>query len=125
MEWHKASTDAKGFRPFRRRLPADADVVIAHTRWATQGSPAFPENNHPVKRGPMFVTHNGVIYNDRSVFSLTKRTPYGQVDSEAIAALLSAYGTLDCAGAQDARITPFLSSIEENGRLGTSRMDKL
>lgn len=95
VEWHKASTDARGFIPHRRRLPLDADVVIGHTRWATNGHQAFPENNHPVKRGPMFVTHNGVIYNDGAIFRATSRTPYGQVDSEAIAALLAAVGTLD------------------------------
>lgn len=95
LEWHKASCDARDFIPYRRPVPVYADVVIAHTRWATQGSPAFPENNHPIKRGPIFVTHNGVIFNDRELFRETARVPYGQVDSEAIAALLADVGTLD------------------------------
>jgi asparagine synthetase B (glutamine-hydrolysing) len=94
LEWQKASTDVRGFLPHRRRLPVDSDVCLAHTRFATQGDRAFPENNHPVKRGPMFVTHNGVIFNDRQLFAATARTPYGQVDSEAIAALLSHCGML-------------------------------
>lgn len=94
VEWHKASTDTRGFLPHRRRMPESADVCLAHTRFATNGHQAFPENNHPVKRGPMFVTHNGVVYNDRELFKACDRTPYGQVDSEALAALLSHCGQL-------------------------------
>lgn len=94
VEWHKASTDARGFLPFRRGMPSGADIGIAHTRWATQGHAAFPENNHPIRRGSMYVVHNGIVTNDDALFAAVGRERYGQVDSEAIAAALSHAGSL-------------------------------
>lgn len=94
VEWHKASTDAAGFIPFRRGMPDGADIAIAHTRWATQGHAAFPENNHPIRRGSIYVVHNGIVNNDRELFTAVGRERYGQVDSEAIAAVLSHAGSL-------------------------------
>ena len=67
--------------------------LILHTRWATQGSPTVNANNHPVDVSGIVGVHNGVIYNDDSLFrrvsALTgenKRT--AEVDSEAIFATL-------------------------------------
>lgn len=94
VEWHKASCDAAGFIPYRRGMPDGADVAIAHTRWATQGHAAFPENNHPIRRGAIYVVHNGIVTNDHELFTAVGRERYGQVDSEAIAAVLSHAGSL-------------------------------
>lgn len=102
MSWHKASCDARKFIPNRRALPVGADVVLGHTRWATQGHQAFPENNHPIRRGAMYVIHNGVVTNDDAIFAALKRERFGQVDSEAIAAALSAAGSLDPAKCREA-----------------------
>ena len=94
-EWQKASCGAREFSLYRRPIPKGSRSFICHTRWATQGLPAFTENNHPLKRGDFFIVHNGHVVNDDELFKLADRTPYGQVDSEAIAARLSSLGKLD------------------------------
>lgn len=91
-EWQKASCDAFDFYKERRPIPWNTRSVLLHTRMATQGSAAFPENNHPVRRGSVYIVHNGHIWNDWEVFKKTNRTRYGQVDSEAIAAIVAKYG---------------------------------
>ena len=95
LEWQKASCDAKDFCAHRRGVPNGTRGLIAHTRWATQGLPAFTENNHPIRRGAMFIIHNGHVDNDRELFKQCGKTRFGEVDSEAIAAALSTEGTLD------------------------------
>jgi len=93
-EWQKAACGAKDFIRNRRQIPKGSRTLLAHTRWATQGLPAFPENNHPLRRGSFFVIHNGHVSNDSQLFELAERERYGQVDSEAIAARLSSLGDL-------------------------------
>lgn len=93
-EWHKASCEAKTFCAHRRFVPQNARVVIGHTRWATQGLPEFMENNHPIKRGPYFIVHNGHVNNDIELFKSAERDRFGWVDSEAIAARLSSMDDL-------------------------------
>jgi glucosamine 6-phosphate synthetase-like amidotransferase/phosphosugar isomerase protein len=68
-----------------------ARTLIAHTRYATQGSPKNSNNNHPINRGVIVMTHNGHCTNDSHLFKQLNVKRYGQVDSEAITALL-AYG---------------------------------
>lgn len=92
--WQKASCNAFEFYKERRNIPWGARDILLHTRMATQGSAAFPENNHPVRRGSVYVVHNGHIWNDHEVFRSTKRERYGQVDSEAIAAVISKFGIM-------------------------------
>jgi len=96
--WDKAACGADDFIQERRRVPANATAVVAHTRFATQGNPGFSRNNHPIRRGPFYLTHNGHVTNDRALFASTGLVPHGTVDSEAIAALLEARGTLDGCG---------------------------
>lgn len=98
LEWQKASCDATKFIKHRRWVPRGTRVMLGHTRWATQGEPAFMENNHPIKRGPFFIIHNGHVSNDTKLFTNAERERYGQVDSEAIAARLSSYGDLKFLG---------------------------
>lgn len=93
--WQKASCDATSFIGHRRSLPSDTVTVILHTRYATQGLAAFPENNHPIRRGSFYIVHNGHLWNDKELFRTTKRKRVGQVDSEAIAAVLADAGELD------------------------------
>jgi len=94
IEWQKASCDAFDFYKERRNIPHNTRSVLLHTRMATQGSAAFPENNHPVRRGSVYVVHNGHVWNDDKIFKKTNRTRYGQVDSEAIAALIAKHGIM-------------------------------
>lgn len=64
-------------------------IFIAHTRMKTQGSERDPRNNHPLfSKSGLAIVHNGVIYNDKEIFA--KKPRCGQVDSEAILAILSA-----------------------------------
>lgn len=91
----RASCEASKFVKARRSIPEHARSVILHTRWATQGDPAFPENNHPVRSGDFYVVHNGHISSDRDVFNLAPFKRMGQVDSEAIAAVLRMKGWTD------------------------------
>lgn len=93
--WQKASCDASAFFKERRALPFNTRSVIVHTRMATQGSAAFPENNHPIRRGSVYIVHNGHIYNDWEVFKKVNRDRYGQVDSEAIAILIAKHGIMN------------------------------
>ena len=97
-EWQKAACGAKDFIRNRRRVPKGSRTLLAHTRFATQGLPAFVENNHPLRRGSFFVIHNGHVNNDAQLFELAKRERFGQVDSEAIAARLSSLGSLEATG---------------------------
>jgi len=92
--WQKASCKARDFYLERKEIPYRTRSVLMHTRMATQGSPAFPENNHPVRRGSVFIVHNGHVWNDKEIFRKTRRDRYGQVDSEAIAAIIAKYGIM-------------------------------
>lgn len=69
-------------------------VFIAHTRMKTQGSERNNKNNHPLynKEG-LCIVHNGMIHNDKEIFGKQKRD--GEVDSEAILAVLSSKGKGD------------------------------
>lgn len=94
-EWHRAACDGRDFTKYRRAVPKGTRILMAHTRWATQGLPAFMENNHPIRRGSFYVIHNGHVSNDQELFKLAGRVPFGQVDSEAIPARLASLGSLD------------------------------
>lgn len=88
----KASCRASGFLSEWTGTPDGTRTVLLHTRYATQGSAAFPENNHPVAHGPVHVVHNGHINNDATLFDKLGKTRVGRVDSEAIPAVLLAAG---------------------------------
>jgi hypothetical protein len=63
--------------------------VILHTRFATQGLACFPENNHPVNNGSVWVVHNGHVSNDAALFDKLGKARTAVVDSEALAAVLA------------------------------------
>lgn len=104
LEWQKAACDVVEFNAYRRRVPKGTRIVICHTRLATQGLAAFIENNHPIRRGPMYVIHNGHVTNDDELFKKAGRRRYGQVDSEAIAALLAQKDSLEATSSVMERI---------------------
>jgi len=72
-----------------RRACLDATTAILHTRFATKGTPQVNQNNHPIPRGKIVLTHNGHVNNDRELFKELKVKRHAQVDSEAIAALIA------------------------------------
>jgi glucosamine 6-phosphate synthetase-like amidotransferase/phosphosugar isomerase protein len=92
VQLQKASCRAYYFNLNRARLSEHARTVLLHTRFATQGKPAFPENNHPVSSGSIYCVHNGHVRNDAELFAKTGKTRAGQVDSEAIPALVAREG---------------------------------
>lgn len=92
LQEQKAACPALDFEGEMRPMPDNMRTLLLHTRLATQGKAAFPENNHPVKSGPIRVIHNGVIHNDDKVFEDTGIHRIGRVDSEAIAAVINHYG---------------------------------
>jgi len=70
-------------------------IMILHTRAATQGDNKNNVNNHPLfnKQG-IAIVHNGIIYNDKDIFGKNQRRD-GEVDSEAILAVLGSKGKGD------------------------------
>jgi hypothetical protein len=97
-EWQRAACDVPDFKHYRRQVPKGSRIVLAHTRWATQGLAAFMENNHPIRRGSFYVIHNGHVSNDRELFKLAGREPFAQVDTEAIPAIIAHLGSLSRVG---------------------------
>ncbi|MFA7420551.1 MAG: hypothetical protein WCZ90_12775 [Melioribacteraceae bacterium] len=69
-------------------------IMILHTRAATQGSNKNQFNNHPLySKAGLALIHNGIIQNDKEIFTKNQRD--GEVDSEAILAVLSSKGKGD------------------------------
>ena len=72
------------------RIPAEAHVVMGHTRMATQGSAKRNYNNHPffgrVKGKPFALAHNGVIWNDLELRH-TKHLPRTKVQTDSFIAV--------------------------------------
>lgn len=68
------------------RIPAEAHVVLGHTRMTTQGSAKKNYNNHPffghVKGEPFALAHNGVIWNDLELHR-TKHLPRTKVQTDS------------------------------------------
>lgn len=88
----------KAFTGKTMRMPKGTRTAILHTRYATQGSPKNPLNNHPIERlsdscDIVSVVHNGVIDNDTALFADYALTRNAQVDSEIVPALLAAFGS--------------------------------
>lgn len=84
----------------RFAVPADASVIMGHTRMATQGSAKKQQNNHPFlgscgsKR--FALAHNGVIYNDKALrHTLSLPDTKVETDSYIVVQLIEAKQTFD------------------------------
>lgn len=86
--YQKEATKARYFAP-RMNLEGSRTAIL-HTRWATKGSFKVEENNHPIVRPGIVGVHNGQIRNDDDLFRVLHAERYGEVDSEAIFALVQA-----------------------------------
>jgi predicted glutamine amidotransferase len=58
--------------------------ILIHTRFATKGEPEKNDNNHPIETATSIGIHNGMIYNDDSLFAKEKLFRQAEVDSEVI-----------------------------------------
>lgn len=72
------------------RIPAEAHVVMGHTRMTTQGSAKKNFNNHPffghVKGQSFALAHNGAIWNDLEL-RRTKHLPRTKVQTDSFIAV--------------------------------------
>lgn len=78
-------------------IPDNIVWLTLHVRFATTGSPEFPENNHPIRHDNIIGVHNGVVKNYKSVLADAPRWAdedgtISEVDSEAIFAAIHKYG---------------------------------
>jgi glucosamine 6-phosphate synthetase-like amidotransferase/phosphosugar isomerase protein len=76
-------------------LPDTADEVLIHVRDYTKGHPSIVANNHPIRHGRVVGIHNGIIANDDELLArhgIARWKPEMTVDSEAIFALVDAFG---------------------------------
>jgi glucosamine 6-phosphate synthetase-like amidotransferase/phosphosugar isomerase protein len=79
----------------RLDIPQDANQALLHVRDYTKGHPRIEANNHPIRHGAVKGVHNGIILNDEEIFArygFERHEPDMTVDSEAIFALVDAYG---------------------------------
>jgi glucosamine 6-phosphate synthetase-like amidotransferase/phosphosugar isomerase protein len=77
-------------------LPETVGEVLVHVRDFTKGHPTILANNHPIRHGRVVGIHNGIVANDDELFArhgISRQEPEMTVDSEAIFALVDAYGT--------------------------------
>lgn len=119
----RASCDARLFIDERRPFPVDTQTVLLHTRFATQGDPAFPENNHPVYAGTFYCVHNGHVSNDRALIDAAGVLRLGRVDSEAIPVTVREHGWERAGGAMAALEGPAAVALLDSatGRLILAR----
>jgi glucosamine 6-phosphate synthetase-like amidotransferase/phosphosugar isomerase protein len=79
-------------------------IMIGHTRAKTQGDAKDNNNNHPIVAGKLAMVHNGVIYNDKQIFTDFKLKRDGEVDSEAIVRLIQHFKKMNALNTRDAII---------------------
>lgn len=90
----RATSASKLVHDHAHRITPNACSAVLHTRWATKGDPTNSLNNHPIVCDKVALVHNGHVSNDDDIFRRLNVRRRGQVDTEAIAALL-AYGEGD------------------------------
>lgn len=87
--WHW-NAEGSAYDTFEEAPLQATHTAVVHTRYATQGDPSDPLNNHPLAQPGIVLVHNGTLSNDDELFDRYPNVErHGEVDSEAIAAILS------------------------------------
>ena len=68
------------------RIPNSVNVVMGHTRMATQGAAKVNRNNHPWATRSFALAHNGVLWNDR-ILRETEELPYTLIETDSYIAV--------------------------------------
>jgi len=77
------------------RMAQDAELLIGHCRYATQGSPALNANNHPHPADGGWLVHNGMLPEYHRIVERHDLYPVSECDSEVLGLLIEqAEGTL-------------------------------
>jgi glucosamine 6-phosphate synthetase-like amidotransferase/phosphosugar isomerase protein len=114
----------------RLAMARDAVALIGHTRWATQGDPAWNDNNHPHQCLDGWYVHNGRIPTYDQILSEYGITPRTECDSEVIGHLVERHDSpniLDrCIEASElvATVDYAMLGLWPSGDLVTIRMGK-
>lgn len=85
-----ASSEFDGY--IQEKLTPETEVVLLHTRFATQGSTYDNKNNHPLFSGDTAVIHNGTIYNDDYLFKDLGFNREAETDSDILRGILDKDG---------------------------------
>ena len=68
------------------RIPSGVNVVMGHTRMATQGAAKLNRNNHPWATRSFALAHNGVLWNDH-ILRETEELPYTLIETDSYIAV--------------------------------------
>ena len=95
--WKNAVDSGDGAEVFQDQFPYRKGIrfILAHTRFATSGSPLDNKNNHPLIIGPdkdLLGIHNGVIWNKRDLLQTESLESDRDVDTEIAFRLIHKYG---------------------------------
>ncbi len=71
-------------------LPKEANVILGHTRMATQGKASFNPNNHPflgkINGEDFALAHNGILRNDLEL-ARSEKLPYTKIQTDSYVAV--------------------------------------
>ncbi len=89
-ELYKEPLPATDFIPMRgtgeilSTIGDHTSILMGHTRYPTGGTIYRNRNNHPIRAGNVFGTHNGSVWNADRIFRSRQLKRFAEVDSEVL-----------------------------------------